>query len=62
MIGKNEMNKKVRRAKQKLDEFSARGSKCPICKANFRTGCSHSVKQAKDRLFENYIKAIAETN
>jgi hypothetical protein len=53
-------NKKIKRAKEKLNNFSARGSRCPICKKSFRHGCDHSVKQAEDRLFENYIKAIAE--
>lgn len=54
------MSKRIQRAKKAMDTFSARGSKCPICKAQFRTGCNHSVKQAEDRLLQNYIKAIAE--
>jgi len=54
------MNNKIKQAKEKLDNFSARGSKCPICKKPFRHGCDHSVIQAKERLFENYIKAIAK--
>ena len=53
---------KKNKAKEALDNFSARGSKCPICKKNFRRGCNHSVQQAKDRLFENYIRSITNTN
>lgn len=53
------MNKAVKKAKEKMESFSARGSKCPVCKKDFRRGCDHSVKQAKDKLFERYILAIA---
>lgn len=52
--------KKINNAKQKLNNFSARGSDCPICKKSFRHGCNHSIGEAEDRLFENYIKAINE--
>ena len=48
----------VKNAKDKMESFSARGSKCPICKKEFRKGCNHSVKEAKDKLQENYITAI----
>lgn len=51
-------NKQVERAKAKLENFSARGDKCPICHKDFRHGCDHSVRQAKDRLFQKYIYAI----
>ena len=55
------MSKKViKKATKKMNEFSARGSRCPICGAMFRHGCDHSVKQAQDRLLQNYIRAIAE--
>lgn len=53
-------NRKIQRAKDKMTSWSARGDKCPICKRDFRHGCSHSVKQAKDRLFQDYIKVIAQ--
>lgn len=56
------MNKKIERAKRKLQNFSARGDKCPICHKNFRHGCGHSVEEAKDRLFQKYIEAIAENS
>lgn len=52
------MTKKVKRVKERMNSFSARGSICPICKKPFRHGCNHSVEQAKDRLFQNYVKAI----
>ena len=55
------MNKATRqknKAKEKFDNFSAKGDKCPICSKPFRTGCEHTIQQAKDRLFENYIKCI----
>lgn len=51
---------KVEKARRRMESFSARGSKCPICKADFRGDkCPHSVKQAEAKLFQNYIKAIA---
>ena len=51
---------KKKAALQKLREFNPRGSRCPICNKDFRKGCDHSVQEAKDRLFENYIKAIQQ--
>jgi len=50
---------KIKKAKEKMDSFSSKDSVCPICKASFRRGCDHSIKQAKDKLFENYVRAIA---
>lgn len=54
-------NKAVKKAKHRMDTFSARGSQCPLCGKSFRKGCNHSVMEAKDKLFENYIKAIAHS-
>ena len=51
---------KSSKAKQHLDNFSARGSDCPICRKVFRTGCKHTVVEAKQRLFENYIKSFTK--
>jgi len=51
-------NKAAKKAKVNLENFSARGSLCPICKKNFRNGCSHSVAEAKDNLFAKYVKAL----
>ncbi len=53
------MSKAVKKAKEKMDSFSARGSLCPLCGKDFRNGCSHSVKQARDKLLENYIRAVS---
>ena len=52
----------AQKAKSKLDMFSARGSNCPLCGKSFRNECNHSVQEAKDKLFENYIKVIAHGN
>ncbi len=54
------MNKKVKLAKERMDGFNARGSNCPICGKKFRDGYNHSVNEAKDKLNENYVKAIFE--
>ena len=51
--------KNIKRAKDRMNSFSARGSKCPICKRDFRRGCEHSVVAAKGRLFQDYVRAIA---
>lgn len=59
-MSKRNPKNRIKHARKKMEEFSARGSLCPICKASFRRGCSHSVKQAEDRLFENYINAIID--
>lgn len=57
-----DINKQIVNAKRRLDTFDPRGSKCPICKASFRNGCNHSVKQANERLFELYLKAMSQRN
>lgn len=50
----------MKSAKQLRDDFCSRTSKCPICKTFFKSdSCPHSVVQAKDKLFQNYIKEIA---
>lgn len=38
--------------------FNARGSKCPICRKDFRNGCTHSVSQAKERIEKDYINKL----
>jgi len=53
---------KSKKAKAAMNNWTARGSDCPICKQPFRSGCSHTVDQAKTKLFENYISAIANKN
>ena len=45
--------------KVKRKQFNARGSNCPICKKPFRNGCNHSVVQAKERIEQDYIKAVS---
>lgn len=49
---------KASTALKRKREWSARSDKCPICKANFRNGCNHSVVSAHDKLEEDYIKAV----
>ncbi len=49
---------KIQQARHKWKDFSARGSKCPVCRKDFRYGCRHSISEAKERLFEDYIRAI----
>lgn len=56
---KNKNAKKIKRARERMEQFSAKGDDCPICKKDFRRGCNHSIKQAKDKLFERYIRAIS---
>ena len=51
---------KVKKAREKISTWSARGGKCPICQKQFRYGCNHSISQAEDRLQENLINAIIE--
>ena len=46
--------------KQRMKDFSARGSRCPICKLDFRRGCSHSIVAAEERLKENYMRALID--
>lgn len=46
----------LKKALQRQREFSARGSKCPICKRDFRHGCNHSVVEARTRLADDVLK------
>lgn len=41
-------------------EFSARGSRCPICKRNFRDpeACPHSIGQAVRRIDDDHLHAV----
>lgn len=48
----------IKKARQKLREFSPRGSSCPICRRDFRYGCKHSVQEAKDKLKDDITRAI----
>jgi len=51
---------KLKEALKLQREFSARGSRCPICKRDFRHGCNHSVVEARQKLERNVIEAIVE--
>jgi len=51
-------SKRIEKARNNMNSFSARDSKCPCCGKDFREGCGHSVTQAKDKLFERYIQAL----
>ena len=44
--------------KTKREVFNARGSRCPICRKDFRNGCNHSVSQAKERIEKDYINKL----
>ena len=52
------MSRLKKKALNKYKNFNARGSKCPICNKQFRNSCGHSTIEAKERLYENYIKTI----
>jgi len=53
-------HKRIQRAKERYEDWDPRGNLCPICGKDFRHGnCSHDVKQARDVLFERYIKEVA---
>ena len=44
----------------KKPDFSARGSRCPICKQNFRDpdSCPHSISQAVERIERDHLRAV----
>jgi hypothetical protein len=44
--------KTIKQLQKELDEFYARGSRCPICKCDFRDeySCPHSIEQVKGYL------------
>lgn len=49
--------KQIKKAKQKLEEFSPRGgSNCPLCGKEFRYGCDHSIQQAKEHMKDRILK------
>jgi len=45
-----------------MNNWSARGDRCPICGKDFRKGCEHSVPEAEERLLENYIRAVSNSH
>ena len=47
---------RIRKAKEALKTFSARGSNCPICKKPFRYGCLHSVVEAEEFLEDRLLR------
>ena len=55
-------NKAIKRARERLINWSARGDVCPICNKEFRYGCNHTVTQAINRLEENIINMIVKKN
>lgn len=60
MLSSNSAKKNLKRARERLSNFSARGSSCPLCKKDFRNGCNHSVEQAIGRLEQNVINAMVD--
>lgn len=48
----------VKRARERLNNWSARGGSCPLCHKDFRNGCNHSVVQAQQRLETNVVNAL----
>lgn len=60
MLSSNSARKNLKRARERLSNFSARGSSCPLCKKDFRNGCNHSIEQAINRLNQNIINAMVD--
>lgn len=54
------MSKAVKRARERLANWSARGGSCPLCHKDFRHGCNHSVEQALQRLEANVVNALVD--
>lgn len=54
------MSKGIKRARERLHNWSARGGTCPLCHKDFRDGCNHTVQQAINRLEENVINAVVD--
>lgn len=46
----------LKKALKRQQEFSARGSDCPICKHDFRS-CPHSIAEAHERMTQNVFEA-----
>ena len=53
-------NRAIKRARKRLEEWSARGSSCPLCHKDFQHGCNHSVEQALSRLQQNVINVMID--
>jgi hypothetical protein len=55
------MNKnKLKNARNRLTNFSAKSDRCPLCHKDFKNGCNHSIEQALDRLEQNVINAMID--
>ena len=50
----------VKRAQQAIENWSSRGSSCPLCHKDFRNGCNHTVEQSIKRLEQNLINAMID--
>lgn len=50
----------IKKARQRLFNWSAKGSNCPLCHKDFRHGCNHSVTQAIARLEQNVVNAMID--
>jgi len=53
-------NGALKRARKRLNEWTARGGQCPICHKEFRDGCNHTVSQAYERLEQNVVNAMID--
>lgn len=59
-IRTGDIMKSKKTAKYLMDRFDVKSSKCPICRKKFRSDdCPHSIPQARERLFEDYVREIA---
>jgi len=53
-------NGALKRARARLNEWSARGGSCPLCHKDFRHGCNHSVVEVYQRLEQNVVNAMID--
>lgn len=54
-------NGALRRARERLNEWAARGGNCPLCHKDFQHGdCNHTVAQAYERLEQNMVNAMID--
>lgn len=44
------LKQNIEKARRRLHAFDPRDSLCPVCEREFRTGCNHSAKEARDTL------------
>ena len=54
------INKKLKKARNRKENFDPRSDLCPICHNNFRNGCKHTTSEARGALEQRIIELVCD--